>query len=49
MIPDTEGAYVLVSGGTKTVWEELIVTDPRGFQGPRVGEGWASSLVEQLG
>lgn len=48
VIPDTGGACVLVSGGAKTVWEEVVVTDPRGFQGPGAGPGgpprWQGSL-----
>lgn len=48
MIPDTGGACVLVSGGAKMVWEELVVTDPRGFRDQELGRSgppcWRSSL-----
>lgn len=36
---------------SKMIWEEVVVVviDPRDLQGPGVGEGWVSSLTEQLG
>lgn len=46
-MPDT-GEGIPVSG-SKTVWEEVAVIDPRDSPGPGIREGWASSLMEPLG
>lgn len=35
--------------GSKIVWEEVVMMDPRDLQGPGIREGWVSSLMEQLG